>query len=199
MRTNMLFIAMVAALALSGVFLFPPLSWSQTAPTTQYAPGWLARIISVPKDFKVTDSVPPTELGKAVATKSKYELGEYRSLVKNIPPIENVLWVGEAFLKAEEAGYYVFSCIPDYSGYNRIELGMAVRVDDTVIASSSNTARDLIPLMGAAELEPGLYKVEFRIVGDVRMATGFDLRVKRPSDNRPLPISQVLLLPVTKK
>lgn len=205
MRKNMCFITMVAALVLSGVFLLPSLSWSQTTTPTQYAPGWLARIISVPKDFKITDSLPPMELGRFAATKSKYNLDEYKNSIKGLPTIETVLWVGEAFLKAEEAGYYVFFVVPVFR-YSSCRIARAVYVEGNVIAADSGSgsiSADNV-LMGAAELEPGLYKVEFRVTGPTSGTLssdkyGFDLRVKGPSDNRPLPISQVLLLPVTKK
>jgi len=218
MRKKILIIVALVALALSGAFLAPPSAWAQTAPATQYAPGWLARIIQAPQGFTITHSLPPLELGSFVATKSKYLLNEYTSHVKGLPELENVLWVGEAFLRAEEAGNYVFSVLSDEVAtvpskvggscssrlWGHRHVAKAIYVEDTAVVAGSDDI-----LMGSAELEPGLYRVAFRVAGDPReirnrgtnprCRLNFDLRVKRPSDDRPLPISQVLLLPVPKK
>ena len=60
----------------------------------------------------------------------------------------------------------------------------AIFVEGNVIA----TGDDLTEI-GSAELEPGLYKVEFRVGCGFPEQNGFGILIKRPSDDQGLPIS----------
>jgi len=187
MRKNVLVIMTIAALALPAAFSARPSARAEEPPS--YTPGWRVQIISVPYEFNITD-FPPPEAATFVAAKPEYSLADYMSLAKNTPKFDYVLWKGEAFLKAEEAGHYVFSIVS--SDDNREK--KAIYVEDNLVATGSDSA-----LMGAAELEPGLYKVGFRVAGQPSDYNKFKILVKRPSGNRGLPISQVLLTPAGKK
>lgn len=165
----------------------------------QYAPGWRARIISVPYNFNITDKLPALELGSFVATKSEYRVYDYLKILNGAAKVNFPLWKGEAFLNVEEPGNYVFSFSPTAGrGAAGPNAYLALFVEDVLIASSQGSGNSLI---GAAELEPGLYKIEFRFVEISRIGNtstdermGFNILIKRPSDDQGVPVSDVLLV-----
>jgi len=142
-------------------------------------------------------------LASFVATKPQYRLGDYMDIAKGTPLLDYVLWKCEAFMKAEEAGNYVLSIVSNYSGnrsyFKGYTIDKAIYVEDSLVA----TGKDYT-LMGAVELEPGLYRVEFRVAGAIpkneraRDYQYFKFLIKAPSDHRGFPASQVLLTPVGK-
>lgn len=206
MRKKMILVVTLMAVLLSGVFGVGSFAWAQKATAPKYRHGWLARIISVTRDFNIIGSLPSSELANFVATKPGYRLNEYMNIAKGSPPVDYPLWKGEGYLNADEAGYYVFSILKGTEGANEENrncsalddrnIGMAIYVGDVVVASGVNPNY----LMGATILEPALHKVEFRIFGSSgenwNCLTNFKILIKKPSDNRGLPASEVLSLPV---
>lgn len=166
----------------------------------QYTPGWRAKIISVPYNFNISDKLPALELGGFVHHKSDFKMYDYLNTIKDAPKANYPLWKGEAFLDVEEPGNYVFSISPQGSGYSGFR--MAIFIEDVLIASAQNPRNNMDNLIGAAELEAGLYKVEFRAVDIPENVfgsatdgnNGFILKIKRPSDDQGVPIADVLLV-----
>ncbi|MDR2946583.1 MAG: hypothetical protein LBV79_07560 [Candidatus Adiutrix sp.] len=162
----------------------------------RYTPGWRARIISVPWDLDITDKLPPLEVASFVADKPGYGMYDYLKIIPQAPDVDWALWKGEAFLDAKEAGNYVFS-ISTTSGD---KFHRAIFVEGNLIAASKDQYSN--SLIGAAELEPGLYRVEFRVLvlanyggsRSIGSRAGFSVQVKGPSDNQGRPISEVLLV-----
>ena len=193
MQKKMLLITLIAALALPAAFSARPRAWAEEA--VKYTPGWRARVFSAPQNFIITESPPNTELASFEATKPLYELAKYSQQAKGAPEAPFVLWTAVGFLNVEEAGNYVFTALSDIE-----QVPKAIYIEDNLVATGKVYA-----LMAARELEPGLYKIEFRIFGSGRndrynlINTAFKFLVKRPSDDRGLPISEVLLTPAKKK
>jgi len=184
---------------LAGVFFFsnPHLAIAEDPIT--YNPGWKVQVIPVDNNFRILETPPNTVVAQFTIAKPDYSLADYLDLSKDAPSLDYVLWKGEAFLKAEEAGYYVFSIISQYKRILSPNLSKAIYVEGQPIASGMDDA-----LMGAVELEPeGLYKIEFRISGPPRKSSQIDpyfkILVKPPSGNHGIPISQILLTPAGKK
>jgi len=163
----------------------------------EYAPGWLVRIISVEKDFKITDPTPLLEVVNFVATKSGYKTDDYTNLADGAFKVPYALWKGEAFLRADEAGKYIFSTTSKINWTGK--LNQAILVEGVVVATGSTS-----PLMGSVELEPGLYRFEYLAYLNVNNAdqpdmayASFNLQVKGPSDEQMRPITDALLIEKT--
>lgn len=174
------------------------------APKQQYRPGWLARIISIPEGFNITDPLPPLEVVNFVATESSYGVTDYCKLVEGAFKVYKVLWKTEAFLHAEEEGNYIFS-INAKSAYSPTGPPLrAIYVEGNQVGVEEG---DDETLLAATYLEPGLYRIEFRIAHNQNTRYrwnssdaynyNFTLQIKRPSDNGMVPASQILLLPIS--
>lgn len=162
----------------------------------QFAPGWIARVYAVDEGYDFSSGIPKTELGKFVANKSEYRLAEYSQFINMKVSQKAILWRGEAFLEVKETGSHVFMLnLWDWSWG-------VILVEGVEIGSAWGSGKSIL---GTAELEPGIYKIEFRVAGavdggkgralaGVRNDNGFSMAVKRPSDDTPVPISEVFLM-----
>ena len=159
----------------------------------QYQPGWLARIYALPIGFVPADDMPSAEIGKFVATKSIYSLNDYIKLIGMTITGKGVMWQGQGFLHATEAGSYVFSLNTRGNVYGAIYVGGKL-ISDGLGQSVIN----------AVHLNPGLYQVEFRAAGTTEYGGsiirepynpfGFDFRIKTPSADVSMPAEKVLLI-----
>lgn len=167
----------------------------------QYTPGWIARIYSIDKGFDVTGALPKSEIGRFVANKSAYSLADYQDSIPISLSGKSVLWKCEAYLQVNEPGNHVFAL-----NLRRLAFGI-IYIEGTEIGRGHDAA-----CIGTAELEPGLYKVDVVIAGmtdSSGKARGyfcggagcalFEMAVKRPSDDVPLPASEVFLVKKSSK
>lgn len=169
----------------------------------QYTHGWRARIYALSKDFDVTSGLPATELGSFVATKSGYAVKDYSEAIGMTAQNKSILWRGEAFLEVKDSGPHIFSLDANGLGSWRHAYG-SIFVEGTNIGSGFNET-----VIGAADLEPGIYKVEFwvaagleengRSSGDIDHSNKFNMMIKRPADELPVPISEVFLVKKSSK
>ncbi|GHU29577.1 hypothetical protein AGMMS50256_14770 [Betaproteobacteria bacterium] len=154
-------------------------------------PGWRNSIYPLDRGADVT-SLPQASVGSFVSTTSEHKFGDYVKPIGMEVKGKAILWRGQAFLVAEQAGNYVFALDVSGSTYGAIFVqgeSLGRGTDQTVI--------------GSAELEPGVYRVEVHVTsqmyfgkvgGGYHPGTSFSLRIKTPADDVLQPASKVLFV-----
>jgi hypothetical protein len=190
----------------------------------KYVRGWLARIMPVGTDASV---VPPDELGRFIATKDSYRLGDFAK-ESSIRTGADVGWKGEGYLDVTAVGRHTFSmnftlkATSTGFGTEHARCWGSILVESQVVAqgktalnSDSPTAPDIKSVVGGADLEPGRYRVEFWAACGVEkneviaatadntalrsaMNTTFEVLLKRPNDAEPVSASKALILKLQK-
>ncbi len=155
--------------------------------------GWVANIYAFSRGENVT-TFPPASMGSFKAQGSGAMVNDYEKSLGF--PIKNksIGWQGQAYIVAEKKGYYVL--MMNTKGYDNY--GVIFVNDKEIIKGYEDTGT----IVGNVELEPGVHLVEFKYAtrvdrrlaasGGVRKDCGFELRIKSPTDNAPVPAAQVL-------
>lgn len=168
---------------------------------SQLTPGWVAKIYPLDKGYDLANGLPATDIGKFVAKKSEYALTEYQEYIPFGLSNQSILWQGTAYLQVKEPGNHVFTLSMAKFAYG------VMFVEGVEIGRGLCDSTREITTLGSAELEPGIYKIEFWVAGLVdrsgkasgRICGGFGcasfkMAVKRPGDDIPVPISTVFLV-----
>ncbi len=156
-------------------------------------PGWVANIYAFSKGENVTN-FPPASMGSFKAQSSGAMVNDYQKSLGF--PIQNksIGWQGQAYIVAEKKGYYVLMI--NTKGWDNYS---AIYVNGKSVANGYEGDGTIV---GNVELEPGIHPVEFRFAtgayrnlkatGGANRGSGFELRIKSPTDNAPVPAAQVL-------
>ncbi len=158
-------------------------------------PGWLASIYA----FSNRENIgvfPPAAMGSFKMQKSGAMVNDYVQSLGFPINDKSIGWKGEAYIVAEQKGYYVFML--NTKGRNNFG---RIKINGKRIAQGYERAGTIV---GNVELEAGIHTVEFQYVqsaynngtagGNTRKDSGFELRIKSPADNAPVPAEKVLLI-----